>query len=58
MNVEKDWKPKLEIACSFMLKYSKITECLISLQGVGNKRGGGAKTPELINEKGGIFRKT
>ena len=25
MNVEKDWKAKLESAYSFMLKYSKIT---------------------------------
>ena len=30
---------------------------LSNSQGVGNKRGGGAKTPELINEKGGIFGK-
>ena len=25
MNIEKDWKAKLESAYSFMLKYSKIT---------------------------------
>ena len=28
MNIQKDWKAKLESAYSFMLKYSKITECV------------------------------
>ena len=28
MNIQKDWKAKLESAYSFMLKYSKITVCL------------------------------
>ena len=27
MNIQKDWKAKLESACSFMLKYSKKTVC-------------------------------
>ena len=27
MNIQKDWKAKLESAYSFMLKYSKITVC-------------------------------
>ena len=26
MNIQKDWKAKLESAYSFMLKYSKITD--------------------------------
>ena len=29
MNIWKDWKAKLESACSFMLQYSKITVCSI-----------------------------
>ena len=28
MNIQKDWKAKLESAYSFMLKFSKITVCL------------------------------
>ena len=27
MNMQKDWKAKLEFAYSFMLEYSKITVC-------------------------------
>ena len=30
MNIQKDWKAKLESAYSFMLKYSKITVCWTS----------------------------
>ena len=33
MNIQKDWKAKLESAYSFMLKYSKITVCLILCYG-------------------------
>ena len=29
MNIQKDWNAKLEIAYTFMLKYSKITVCCI-----------------------------
>ena len=28
MNIQKDWKAKLESAYSFMLNYSKITVCI------------------------------
>ena len=31
MIIEKDWNAKLEIAYSFMLKYSKITVCIGTL---------------------------
>ena len=29
MNIKKDWKPKLESAYYFMLKYPKITVCAL-----------------------------
>ena len=29
MNIQKDWKAKLESAYSYTLKYSKITVCII-----------------------------
>ena len=34
MNIWKDWKAKLESACSFMLQYSKIIVCSIHSESI------------------------
>ena len=39
MNILKDWKAKLESGYSFMLNYSKITACTMSMYVFLNKKG-------------------